>query len=113
VTILELTSERVFKVVGDPAVYPVASYLTPMKASALALAARYRHGCKTCHRPMYLRNLSATAGAFTRLVRDQYAKDPASLAPLRAIILKILGLPDGTQVMLRYTETNQDKQLVF
>jgi len=111
-TILELNSEKLFKVAGDFAVYTAAPFLEPMKNSALSAAAKYR-GCKECQKPAYLRVARSVGAAFVRLTLDG---DPAYYPALKAAIFSILNVhpsyaPD--LVSMNYVQNGEQRQLTF
>jgi len=108
---LALDGEKIFKVAGDPATYTAAPFLAPIKPTALKYAAKYRDGCKTCHRPQYLKIVRAIASAFTKLTVDA---DAAQREELKRIAIKILNVKGVKQILIQYKDPKgQSKELVF
>lgn len=87
---LELTSEMMFKLGGDPATYASAPFLEPMKIAALTKAAQYKGGCPTCQKGAQMRDAQLVGAAMARLLYGTYQENRGALKAFKSTALKIL-----------------------
>lgn len=111
--ILELTTQIVIRISGDPALYVAAPFLEPMRKPALSLHQKYRDPhCPKCVQDAKFKAFQAVANAMTALLTAEAAQAPNRLAAFKDVVRKILNMPVD-QVVVRYKKAGKDAELQF
>ncbi len=112
-SIVELTTQVVIRISGDPALYTAAPFLEPMRKPAMNLHQKYRDpNCPKCVQDAKLQAFRAVGNAMTSLLAAENAQSPNRLGEFKKVIANILKMKVD-QVTVRYRQGGKDVVLQF
>lgn len=112
-SIVELTTQIVIRISGDPALYSAAPFLEPMRKPALNLHQKYRDPhCPKCVQEAKIQAFKAVANAMTSLLVAEHAQTPNRLAAFKQAAGNILNMKVD-QILVTYKQGGKDAVLQF
>lgn len=109
--VLELDTETVYRITGDPYLYEAVTFLDKLRQPTSNLHAKFRH-CTTCMQNSRISNFKIVANALVALILAESNLPYGQLPKLKDAINKILKT-DVQEILVRYKKDGQDKEFRF